>query len=166
VAATVNVNGRIVDQEHALVSVFDHGFLYGEGVYETWRTYNGQPFLFDRHMGRLRNSAGMLSLPIPLTDEELDARSRETTPPEAYDCGIKVALVPVIRNHPRTVNALIKSNSLLNNADEGIGADEAFLTSSMRALLERFRARAQELTRGLAWPGGPDPPRRLQDSSK
>ena len=68
-AATVNVNGRVFDQEHAVISVFDHGFLYGEGVYETLRTYNGQPFLFDRHMQRLRNSAGMLALPVPLTDE-------------------------------------------------------------------------------------------------
>ena len=41
-AATVNVNGRIFDQEHAVVSVFDHGFLYGEGVYETIRTFNGR----------------------------------------------------------------------------------------------------------------------------
>ena len=39
-AATVNVNGRTFDQEHAVISVFDHGFLYGEGVYETLRTYN------------------------------------------------------------------------------------------------------------------------------
>lgn len=77
-AATVNVNGRVVDGEHAVVSVFDHGFLYGEGVYEVLRTYGGQPFLFDRHMRRLRNSAGMLSLPVPLTDEELDRRCRET----------------------------------------------------------------------------------------
>src|ERR671938_496879 len=59
-AATVNVNGRITDQEHAVISVFDHGFLYGEGIYETLRTYNGQPFLFDRHMARLRTSAADL----------------------------------------------------------------------------------------------------------
>ena len=62
--ATVNVNGRVFDQEHAVISVFDHGFLYGEGVYETLRTYNGQPFLFDRHMRRLRNSADMLALGV------------------------------------------------------------------------------------------------------
>ena len=43
------------DGEHAVISVFDHGFLYGEGVYETLRTYNGEPFLFDRHMRRLRD---------------------------------------------------------------------------------------------------------------
>src|SRR4029450_3300558 len=77
-ATYVNVNGRIVHREHAVVSVFDHGFLYGEGVYETLRTYNGQPFLFDRHMRRLRNSAGMLALPVPLTDAEIGARFRET----------------------------------------------------------------------------------------
>src|SRR2546430_16863926 len=76
--ATVNVNGRIADQEHAVVSVFDHGFLYGEGVYETLRTYNGQPFLFERHMRRLRRSADMLALPVPLTDAQIDGRFRET----------------------------------------------------------------------------------------
>src|SRR2546428_12613553 len=77
-AATVNVNGRVFDQEHAFVSVFDHGFLYGEGVYETLRTYNGQPFLFDRHMRRLRRSADMLALNVPLADGEIDARFRDT----------------------------------------------------------------------------------------
>src|SRR6266571_8033782 len=77
-AATVNVNGRMFDQEHAVISVFDHGFLYGEGVYETLRTYNGQPFLFERHMRRLRRSAEMLTLPVPLPDSEIDARFRET----------------------------------------------------------------------------------------
>src|SRR5436309_4323967 len=73
-AATVNVNGRVFDQEHAAISVFDHGFLYGEGVYETLRTYNGQPFLFDRHMRRLRRSAGMLSLNIAVADAEIERR--------------------------------------------------------------------------------------------
>src|SRR5580765_7780051 len=78
VPATVNVNGRVYDQEHAVISVFDHGFLYGEGVYETLRTFNGQPFLFDRHMQRLRNSAGMLTLPVPVTDGEMADRCRAT----------------------------------------------------------------------------------------
>src|SRR5262249_17590194 len=77
-ASTVNVNGRVSDQEHAVISIFDHGFLYGEGVYETLRTYNGEPFLFGRHMRRLRASAGMLALSVPLTDTQIDARFRET----------------------------------------------------------------------------------------
>src|SRR5262249_46329112 len=76
--AMVNVNGRVFDREHAVVSVFDHGFLYGEGVYETLRTYNGEPFLFDRHMRRLRTSASMLSLDVPLANEEIERRLRGT----------------------------------------------------------------------------------------
>ena len=58
-AATVNVNGKITGDSDAVVSVFDHGFLYGEGVYEVVRTYNGRPFLLDRHLTRLRQSASM-----------------------------------------------------------------------------------------------------------
>src|SRR2546430_6077812 len=77
-AAMVNVNGRISDERDAVISVFDHGFLYGEGVYETLRTYNGQPFLFDRHMRRLRKSADMLALGVPLTNAEIDTRFRDT----------------------------------------------------------------------------------------
>jgi len=44
-AATVYVNGRITSEADAVVSVFDHGFLYGEGVYETLRTYSRRLFL-------------------------------------------------------------------------------------------------------------------------
>ena len=77
-SAMVNIDGRIVDSEHAVVSVFDHGFLYGEGVYEVLRTYDGEPFLFDRHMRRLRASASMIRLDVPVTNGELDARIRST----------------------------------------------------------------------------------------
>jgi branched-chain amino acid aminotransferase len=74
----VNVNGRTFDRDHAVVSVFDHGFLYGEGIYEVLRTYGGRPFLFDRHMRRLRRSADMMALDVPLSDGELGARVDET----------------------------------------------------------------------------------------
>ena len=86
-AAVVNVNGSIADQAHAVISVFDRGFLYGEGVYETLRTYDAQPFLFDRHMHRLRRSASMLALPIPLTDAEIDTRFRDTMRAAGLDGG-------------------------------------------------------------------------------
>ena len=85
--ATVNVNGHIADQSRAVISVFDHGFLYGEGVYETLRTYNGEPFLFDRHMRRLRRSAAMLALRVPLSDDDLDRRFRDTMRAAGLDGG-------------------------------------------------------------------------------
>ena len=64
----VNVNGRLSEAIDATVSVFDHGFLFGEGVYETLRTYNRRPFLLDRHLDRLRSSADLIALPVPLAD--------------------------------------------------------------------------------------------------
>jgi branched-chain amino acid aminotransferase len=76
--ATVNVNGRITDAQDAVVSVFDHGFLFGEGVYETLRTYNGRPFLLERHLHRLRASATAISLELPLDDSAFTARIDET----------------------------------------------------------------------------------------
>ena len=51
--AIAYVNGRIFNQQDASVSVFDGGFLFGEGVYEVMRTYHHEPFLLDRHLQRL-----------------------------------------------------------------------------------------------------------------
>jgi branched-chain amino acid aminotransferase len=77
-SAVVYVNGRISDAATASVSVFDHGFLYGEGVYETLRTYSNEPFLFDRHTRRLRHSSALMALPVPYSDADLLGRVKET----------------------------------------------------------------------------------------
>jgi branched-chain amino acid aminotransferase len=189
-AATVNVNGRVSDQEHAVISVFDHGFLYGEGVYETLRTYNGQPFLFDRHMRRMRKSAGMVALDVPLTDAQIDTRFRETMqaaglgetgreayirilitrgvgeltydlaacpspsiviivkpnvepPLAAFEQGVKASLVPIVRNHPGSVNPLIKSNNLLNNA---LAMQEAFRRGGFEGIMRNYKGELAECT--------------------
>lgn len=76
--ATVNVNGRISDGTSAVVSVFDHGFLFGAGIYETLRTYHRAPFLLDRHLRRLRASADAIGLSVPLGDGQFAARIDET----------------------------------------------------------------------------------------
>lgn len=70
--AVAYVNGRICGQDDAVISVFDHGFLFGEGVYEVIRTYNHRLFLLDRHLRRLHRSADLIALPIPLPDPEFD----------------------------------------------------------------------------------------------
>ena len=77
-SASVNVNGVVSDAAHAVIPVYDHGFLYGEGVYEVFRTYHGVPFLFDRHQARLRASAARLGLDVPFSDGEVRRRSLET----------------------------------------------------------------------------------------
>jgi len=74
----VYVNGVIKPAGEAVVPVYDHGFLYGEGVYETLRTYNRVPFLYDRHQRRLRASANRIHLNVPFTDAQLGASIDET----------------------------------------------------------------------------------------
>jgi branched-chain amino acid aminotransferase len=75
---SVYVNGKIAAADQAVVPVYDHGFVFGEGVYETLRTYNRVPFLYDRHVRRLRRSADALALPVPSDDATL-LRSIEET---------------------------------------------------------------------------------------
>lgn len=64
----IYLNDRFVTQEEALVSVFDHGFLYGDGVYETIRSYGDKIFMRDQHLARLRRSADAIGLVIPERD--------------------------------------------------------------------------------------------------
>lgn len=55
-------NGKIVDEQEAVVSVLDHGFLYGVGCFETLRTYHGHPFELDRHLDRLERSCASIGI--------------------------------------------------------------------------------------------------------
>jgi len=75
---SINVNGHLTDAATATVSALDRGFLFGEGVYETLRTYNRRPFLLDRHLDRLRTSAGLIALAVPLDDAAYAERLTET----------------------------------------------------------------------------------------
>jgi branched-chain amino acid aminotransferase len=67
----VYLNGAFVPKEEAKVSVFDHGFLYGDGIYETLRAYEEVLFLLDRHLSRLQRSADLISLKLPLPLEKI-----------------------------------------------------------------------------------------------
>jgi branched-chain amino acid aminotransferase len=67
----VYIDGKFLPQSEAKVSVFDHGLLYGDGVFEGIRAYNGRVFKLDRHMDRLFQSAKAIDLKIPHTKEEI-----------------------------------------------------------------------------------------------
>jgi branched-chain amino acid aminotransferase len=69
----VYLNGQLVDKEKAVVSVFDHGVLYGDGVFEGIRAYNGRVFKLREHLDRLFNSARAIMLQIPMTKKALEA---------------------------------------------------------------------------------------------
>jgi branched-chain amino acid aminotransferase len=71
VGEIVNLNGRITSAADARISVFDRSFLFGDGVYESLRTYRGRLLLLDRHLDRLELSAGRLSIPLGVPRAEL-----------------------------------------------------------------------------------------------
>jgi len=181
----VYVNGTIARAADAVVPVYDHGFVYGEGVYETLRTYNRVPFLYDRHLARLRASAERLQLDVPFTDDELSDRIRETMaaagemaeayirilltrgvgeltydiratptpsviiivkpidepPARVFSDGIRISLVSILRNHPGSVNPVIKSNNLLNNA---LAMQEAYRRGAEEGLMCNYRGELSE----------------------
>ena len=185
-SATVSVNGRITNEREATISVFDHGFLYGEGIYETLRTYDGRPFLLDRHLRRLRNSARMIVLDLPFADGDLASQMQHTMaaadlrglgayirslvtrgigaltydpaatptpsiviivkphedpPPGAYDKGVRVVIVDIVRNHPETVNPMIKSNNLLNSA---LAAQQALRRGGFEGIMRNTKGELTE----------------------
>ena len=183
--AVVNVNGVVTSGDRAAVSVFDHGFLYGDGVYETLRTYNRRPFLPDRHLARLRASAARLSLEVPPPDAELESRMRDTmrdvnprgevmlrmlvtrgvgdlgydpavcrtptvviiarphrdSPDRVHRDGVRLVVASVVRNHPRSVDPVIKSNNLLNNV---LAMQEAVREGAYEAILLNHRGELAE----------------------
>jgi len=63
------MNGKLVPQDKACVSVFDHGLLYGDGVFEGIRSYNNRVFMLDEHIDRLYRSARAIALEMPMTKE-------------------------------------------------------------------------------------------------
>jgi branched-chain amino acid aminotransferase len=68
----IYLNSRLVTKDRALISVFDHGFLYGDGIYETLRVYDGVVFMADEHIERLFRSASLIGLAIRKTPNEIN----------------------------------------------------------------------------------------------
>jgi branched-chain amino acid aminotransferase len=65
----IYISGKLLPERDAKVSVFDHGLLYGDGVFEGIRAYNGRVFMLDRHIDRLFDSAKAIALTVPMTRE-------------------------------------------------------------------------------------------------
>lgn len=74
----IYLNGKFVEKEQAVVSVFDHGVLYGDGVFEGIRAYNGRVFRCKEHIDRLFDSAKAIALDIGMTKEEMTTALLDT----------------------------------------------------------------------------------------
>ncbi|UCH01477.1 MAG: aminotransferase class IV, partial [Candidatus Bathyarchaeota archaeon] len=74
----VYIDGRYYSKEESKISVFDHGLLYGDGVFEGIRSYDGHVFKLEEHIKRLYESANSIELDIPLTKKEFKQAILET----------------------------------------------------------------------------------------
>lgn len=74
----IYIDGKFYPKEEAKISVFDHGFLYGDGVFEGIRAYSGRVFRLEEHLDRLYDSAKTIDLAVPITKEEMTAAIIET----------------------------------------------------------------------------------------
>jgi len=83
----IYLSGKIVDEADAKVSVFDHGLLYGDGVFEGIRAYHGKVFLLDEHVDRLFDSAKAIALAIPMTKAEMAEAVVETCRANGMESG-------------------------------------------------------------------------------
>ena len=83
----VYINGKLVPQAEATVSVFDHGLLYGDGVFEGLRSYGGKVFRLEAHVRRLYESAQAIWLTIPMSQAEMSRAIDETVAANGIDDG-------------------------------------------------------------------------------
>jgi len=83
----IYLNGKLVPEQKATVSVFDHGLLYGDGIFEGIRTYGGKVFLLDEHIDRLYDSAKCILLDIPMSRQEMADAVRKTCRANGTDNG-------------------------------------------------------------------------------
>ena len=93
-ALKIYINGKLYDKEDAKISVYDHGLLYGDGVFEGIRSYGGKVFRLDEHLDRLWNSAKAIWLTIPISKARNGRRpsSRPWPPTASQDGYIRVVV--------------------------------------------------------------------------
>jgi len=87
------LDGKLVDKSDAKISVYDHGLLYGDGVFEGIRVYNGKIFKCDAHLDRLWASAKAIRLEIPISREQFCAAMEQTVAANGFsDCYIRAVV--------------------------------------------------------------------------
>jgi branched-chain amino acid aminotransferase len=89
----VFINGKLLPKEQAVISVFDHGLLYGDGVFEGLRSYGGKVFRLAEHVDRLFDSARAIRLDVPMSREALGRAINDTVAANGISDGYIRAIV-------------------------------------------------------------------------
>ncbi len=186
----INLNGKIVPLHKATIPVMDHGFLYGDSVYDTFRTFSGYPLQLSEHIHRLFRSADRLQLKSPFGHKQIMAQVFRTIsaywrrfkkedvyirviisrgygnigfdlrlcptptliiivkeipslPQKYYETGISAALVPTLRNNPKSLDPNIKSGNYLNNL---LAYFDAKKQKAQDAIMQNYKGEITEAT--------------------
>jgi len=124
VSRIVSIDGTLHAPEDAKVSVYDRGFLYGDSVFETIRTYSGKCFALAEHMTRLERSAAMVGIPMPIT-------------PEAFAAEIVAAISAAQAGAPSSAAPAADSyvRAMLSRGMGPLGLDPSAAVAPLRVIL-------------------------------
>ncbi len=174
-SSTVMIDGRIVPAERAVISVFDRGFLYGDSVFETLRTYGGVPFALREHLARLQRSAERVFITLPVSPgilgEELLRAVQTQGSPECYvrlsvtrGVGLSLGLDPGLAQRPSRVVIVTALSPLpdrmyaqgiaaityrADRPGESVGASDAKIGNYLVAVLAMRAAHARGANEAL-----------------
>ncbi|ANX10502.1 4-amino-4-deoxychorismate lyase [Fictibacillus arsenicus] len=101
----IYINGKVLTKEEAVISPYDHGFMYGLGAFETFRTYNGFPYLVDEHIDRLQEALKELNISAVINKEHV------------------IEMVQTLLQKNKLENAYFRLNVSAGNGDIGLQTD-------------------------------------------
>lgn len=148
-----NIDGRLCTQDQAVIPVDDHGLLYGDGVFEGLRFYNGKVFRLPAHLKRLSDSARAINLVLPLTQDEITKAVTETIRASGTANGYVRLIVtrgsgplgidPYTCKKPRTI-VIVDELSMVNREDRERGL-KVIIAATRRLAPDQFDARIKSL---------------------
>ena len=148
----VYVNGEILDEENAKISVFDRGFLYGDGIFETVRSYGGVVFRLKDHLDRLYSSMKSLKIRQSLSNKETEKAVYELLRINSLeDASVRITISRGISkqrvfniSQNEVANVVISAQSFIPRPiefyEKGINTDITHFKRNSQSLLSRFKA--------------------------
>ncbi len=147
------IDGEIMPASEARISVFDHGFLYGDGIFEGIRFYNKQAFRLENHLKRLKQSAIALQIKLPLNSQELKDALQETINAFSSDQGYcrliitrgigELGINPESCQKPSVLFLL--SDLQIVNEDQRSNGIKVIIASTRRTMPDRVDPRIKSL---------------------
>jgi aminodeoxychorismate lyase len=138
------INGQFLPENEAKVSIFDRSFLYGDGLFETIRIYQGKPFRWAQHLARLQSGADFLRIALPFTPAELAAYAVELLRQAEMASGL-LRFTLSRGTGQRGYSPRCAQDALVVMALRALDEPEAAVPRQWRLMTSTFRARARDV---------------------